>query len=76
MSCADRAVGSYLSFILVGDPNEQVNNNKNVHQATLGLNYYLRQNRLKLMADYVFRREAIQPVASNLFHMQFQCFLH
>lgn len=58
------------------DPNEQVNNNKNVHQTTLGLNYYLRQNRLKLMAGYVFRQEAIQPVANNLFQVQFQCFLH
>ena len=58
------------------DPNERVDNNKDVHQATLGLNYYLRQNRLKLMAGYVFRREAIQPVANNLFQVQLQCFLH
>jgi hypothetical protein len=47
-----------------------------VRQVTLGLNRYVRHNRLKVMAGYVFRQEAIQAVADNLFQLQLQCFLH
>lgn len=58
------------------DPNHNVVNNKDVRQTTLGLNYYIRQNRVKLMAGYVVRQERIQPVSNNLFQFQAQYFLH
>jgi long-subunit fatty acid transport protein len=40
----------------------------NRYQATLGLNYDLRQKRLEVRAGYVFGQEAAQPVA-NFFHV-------
>jgi hypothetical protein len=58
------------------DPNDRIDSSKRVHQETAGLNYYLRQNRLKVMAGYVFRQEATRPVANNLFQVQLQYFLH
>jgi hypothetical protein len=58
------------------DPNDHEYSSKDVRQTTLGLNYYIRQNRAKLMAGYVFRREAVHPIPNNLFQLQFQWFLH
>lgn len=58
------------------DPNENVLNRTDVKQATFGLNYYLRQNRVKLMASYVIRSERVDPVRNNLFQLQLQYFLH
>jgi hypothetical protein len=58
------------------DPNDREYSSKDVRQTTLGLNYYIRQNRMKLMAGYVFRREAVHPIPNNLFQLQFQWFLH
>ena len=58
------------------DPNENVRNARDVVQATFGLNHYLRQNRAKVMAAYVVRRERAAPIANNLVQVQFQYFLH
>jgi phosphate-selective porin len=58
------------------DPNHHVASGKDVMQTTIGLNYYIRQNRVKLMAGYVIRQERIQPVSNNLFQFQVQYFLH
>lgn len=58
------------------DPNERLDNSRDVHQATLGVNYYLRENRVKVMAGYVFRQETSQPTANNLIQVQLQYFLN
>lgn len=58
------------------DPNHHVVSSKDVRQTTLGLNYYIRQNRVKVMAGYVLRQESIQPVSNNLIQIQVQYFLH
>lgn len=58
------------------DPDRREVNSKDVRQATLGLNYYLRQNRAKLMAGYVLRHERLHPAAKNIFQIQFQYFIH
>ncbi|MBL8294296.1 MAG: hypothetical protein JNN08_20795 [Bryobacterales bacterium] len=49
---------------------------QDVRQTTLGLNYYLRQNRMKLMVGYVNRHELEKPAANNIFQVQLQMFLH
>ena len=65
-------VAKYEEF----DPDQRVRNARDVRQTTLGLNYYLRENRFKLMAGYVGRRELLNPVANNIFQVQLQMFLH
>jgi hypothetical protein len=57
------------------DPNENVRN-ANVVQATFGLNYYIRKNRVKIMAGHVIRRERMTSIANNLVQVQLQYFLH
>lgn len=58
------------------DPNLRVTNGKDVRQTTAGLNYYLRQNRVKVMAGYVHRSERVARVANDLVQMQLQYFIH
>jgi hypothetical protein len=67
-----QAVFKYEEF----DPDRRVINSKDVRQATLGLNYYLHQNRAKLMAGYVLRHERLHPAANNIFQAQLQYFIH
>jgi hypothetical protein len=67
-----QAVIKYEEF----DPDRRVANSKDVRQATLGLNYYLRQSRAKLMAGYVLRHERLHPAANNIFQVQLQYFIH
>ena len=56
------------------DPNRQVVNHKDLRWLTLGVNYYLRGNRLKLMADYVFRWERVDSRPNNAVLLQLQWF--
>jgi hypothetical protein len=58
------------------DPNRSVLNNRDVSQATFGLNRYIRKNRVKVMAGYVMRRENVLPTPNNLIQVQLQYFLH
>lgn len=58
------------------DPNLRVRNGKDVQQFTAGLNFYIRQDRAKVMVAYVHRGERVSPVANDLFQMQVQYFIH
>ncbi len=58
------------------DPNLHIRNGKDVWQTTAGLNYYLRQNRAKVMAGYVHRGERAASVANDLIQVQVQVFIH
>ncbi|MBL8231962.1 MAG: hypothetical protein JNL98_25925 [Bryobacterales bacterium] len=58
------------------DPNVSLLNGKDTRQTTLGLNYYLRKNRFKVMASYVVRQERIRPLANNVLQCQLQAFIH
>jgi phosphate-selective porin len=58
------------------DPNSHIKNRKDVWQTTAGLNYYLRQNRAKVMAGYVHRGERAAGVANDLIQVQLQVFIH
>jgi hypothetical protein len=58
------------------DPNSHIRNGKDVWQTTAGLNYYLRQNRAKVMAGYVRRGERAASVANDLIQVQLQVFIH
>jgi len=49
-------------------------NHKDLRWLTLGVNYYLRGNRLKLMADYVFRWERVDSRPNNAVLLQLQWF--
>ena len=56
------------------DPNTSVKNSRDVRWLTVGLNYYIREDRLKLMANYVFRWEQVDPQPNNAVLIQFQWF--
>ncbi len=58
------------------DPDLSVRSSKDVRQTTIGMNYYIRQSRLKVMAGYVIRQERVQSIVNNLFQVQLQYFLH
>jgi phosphate-selective porin len=58
------------------DPNTRVSNAKDARQTTAGINYYIRQNRIKAMAGYVHREERIAQVANDLVQFQLQYFIH
>jgi hypothetical protein len=58
------------------DPNLHIRNGKDVWQTTAGLNYYIRQNRAKVMAGYVHRGERAASVANDLIQVQLQVFIH
>lgn len=58
------------------DPDQRLRNSQDVRQTTLGLNYYLRQNRTKVMVAYVCRREGEKATPNNVFQVQLQMFLH
>jgi len=65
-----QVVGKWEEF----DPNKSVTNSRDVRWLTLGLNYRIRGDRLKLMADYVFRWERTEAVPNNAVLVQFQWF--
>lgn len=58
------------------DPNRLVLNNKDLRWTTVGVNYYIKGDRVKVMADYVFRRERAMAVPNDAFMIQFQFFVH
>jgi len=58
------------------DPDRFVVSSSDARQTTLGLNYYFRENRCKLMAGYVIRQELVRPTSNDLFQLQLQYFLH
>lgn len=57
-------------------PNLRAGGAKDVSQLTAGLNYYIRRDRIKLMAGYVHRGERVSPVANDLVQIQLQYFYH
>ena len=67
-----QAVGEYEAF----DPNRGARNSDNLHWTTLGLNWYIRQNRMRLSTDYVIKRGAPATKPNNALLVQFQFFLH
>lgn len=56
------------------DPNHSLKNDRDLRWLTLGVNYYIRANRLKIMANYVLRRERVDERPNNVFQIQFQWF--
>ncbi len=58
------------------DPNRLVVNQRDIRWTTVGMNYYIRSDRVKLMADYVFRRERVVAAHNDAFVIQLQFFLH
>lgn len=56
------------------DPNKSLANSRDVRWLTLGLNYYIRDNRLKVMANYVFRWERVDRKPNDAVLIQFQWF--
>jgi phosphate-selective porin len=67
-----QAVGKYEAF----QPNRGSPNSDNLHWTTLGLNWYIRENRIRLSGDYIFKRGAPATSPQNALLVQFQFFLH
>jgi phosphate-selective porin len=67
-----QAVTKYERF----DPNRSFLDRNDVRWTTLGVNWYVRENRIRLSADYIFKNEARNSFANNAFELQFQLFLH
>jgi phosphate-selective porin len=67
-----QAVGKYEAF----HPNRSPRSSDNLHWTTLGLNWYIRENRIRLSSDYVFKRGASATKPNNAFEVQFQFFLY
>ncbi len=51
-------------------------NSDSLHWTTLGLNWYLRDNRVRLSSNYVFKRGTPATSPNNALVIQFQLFLH
>lgn len=58
------------------DPNDRVSNDKDLRQTTAGINYYIRQNRIKIMTGYVHRAERVASIGNDLVQVQMQYFIH
>ena len=67
-----QAVANYEGF----DPNRAVRSRYDLRWTTLGLNWLIQGNRIRLGADYVFKREAQNSFPNNALLVQFQFFLH
>lgn len=53
------------------DPNTGVTGNR-LRWTTVGVNRYLREHRLKIQADYTFKREQVSVVDNDVFQVQLQ----
>ncbi len=67
-----QAVGEYEAF----DPDRGSPGSDKLHWTTVGLNWYIRKNLVRLSSDYVFKRGAPATKPSNALLLQFQFFLH
>jgi phosphate-selective porin len=67
-----QAVAKYEGF----DPDRAVRNRYDLRWTTLGLNWFIRGDRVRLGTDYVFKREAQNSFPNNALLVQFQFFLH
>lgn len=63
-------VGKYETF----DPNLALHDSGELHWTTLGLNFYLLGNQLKLMANYIFKSEGRDEIHNDTFIVQAQFF--
>lgn len=67
-----QAVGEYEAF----DPDRGSPGSDKLHWTTVGLNWYIRKNLVRLSSDYVFKRGAPATKPNNALLLQFQFFLH
>ena len=67
-----QGVAKYEGF----DPNRAVRNRNGLRWTTLGLNWFIRENRIRLGANYIFKQEAQNGFPNNGLLVQFQFFLH
>jgi len=67
-----QGVAKYEGF----NPDRSLRNQDDLRWTTLGLNWFIRQDRIRLGADYVFKHEAKNNFPNNAFLVQFQYFLH
>jgi phosphate-selective porin len=67
-----QGVAKYETF----NPDRAVRNKYDLRWTTLGLNWFIRQDRIRLGADYVFKREAVDSFPNNAVLVQFQYFIH
>ena len=67
-----QGVAKYEGF----NPDRSVRNKYDMRWTTLGLNWFIREDRIRLGADYVFKREAVDSFPNNAVLVQFQYFLH
>ena len=67
-----QGVAKYEGF----NPDRAVRNKYDLRWTTLGLNWFIRQDRIRLGADYVFKQEAVDRFPNNAVLVQFQYFLH
>ena len=67
-----QGVAKYEGF----NPDRAVQNIFDLRWTTLGLNWFIRQDRIRLGADYVFKREAVNSFPNNAVLVQFQYFIH
>jgi len=67
-----QGVSKYEGF----NPDRGVRNKYDQRWTTLGLNWFIRQDRIRLGVDYVFKHEAVDSFPNNAVLVQFQYFLH
>jgi hypothetical protein len=67
-----QGVAKYEGF----NPDRAVRDRFDLRWTTLGLNWFIRQNRIRLGVDYVFKQEARDSFPNNSVLAQFQYFLH
>lgn len=67
-----QGVAKYEGF----NPDRAIRNRYDLRWTTLGLNWYIWQNRIRLGVNYVFKREARDSFPNNAVLVQFQLFLH
>lgn len=58
------------------NPDRTVRNKYDLRRTTLGLNWFIRHDRIRLGADYVIKQEAVNSFPNNAVLVQFQYFLH
>ncbi len=67
-----QGVAKYEGF----NPDRAVRNKYDLRWTTVGLNWFIRQDRIRLGADYVIKQEAVGSFPNNAVLVQFQFFLH
>ena len=67
-----QGVAKYETF----NPDRAVRNKYDLRWTTLGLNWFIRRDRIRLGADYVFKHEAVDSFPNNAVLVQFQYFIH